>query len=222
MIQPRHGKSTPLSREVIVDTAHQLVESQGFEGLSMRRIAADLGCTPMALYRHIRDRDELVTLLLDRSVAAAPEPVLPDDPRQCLITLIDWQYHGLSAHPWAIPIVQAGDLMPPSILGTMEKIYAALTQCGTTPEQAAVVYRIVWNFVIGSLTHRVHRDRRATAPPAQVTIPAEADPQTYPTIAALSSYWRSASRGNSFREDLELLLTALLDAVTSSPPTETP
>lgn len=214
MAQRRRGKASPLSRDVIVTAAAQLVEEHGVEGLSMRRIAARLGCTPMALYRHIGSRDELVTALLDRSVTATREPELPEDPRERLLTLIQWQHDGLRAHPWALEVVQAGDLMPPSILGTMETIYAALTHCGATPEQAAVVYRIVWNFLIGSLTHHAHEERRATAPPAQVTIPAEADPRSFPTVAALSSYWRSPARAaDTFREDLELLLGALLDAV---------
>jgi TetR/AcrR family tetracycline transcriptional repressor len=53
----------PLSRERIVDAAFRLLEQDGWDALSMRRLAQELDVWPMAVYRYFRDKDELVEAL---------------------------------------------------------------------------------------------------------------------------------------------------------------
>jgi AcrR family transcriptional regulator len=68
---------TPLSREAIVDAALQVLARDGAEGLSMRRVAEELGTGPASLYWHVSSKDELVNLLIDR-VASEIELPPPD------------------------------------------------------------------------------------------------------------------------------------------------
>jgi AcrR family transcriptional regulator len=63
-----------LSRERIVDAALQLVERDGWNGLSMRRLAQQLDVWPMAVYRYFRDKDELLEAMAE---AAAEQVSLP-------------------------------------------------------------------------------------------------------------------------------------------------
>ena len=72
--------STPrvqLSRDVIVDTALKLLDADGLDGVSMRRVADVLGTGPASLYAHVANKDELLDLLLDR-VSAEVEVPDPD------------------------------------------------------------------------------------------------------------------------------------------------
>jgi AcrR family transcriptional regulator len=68
----------PLSRDVIVDTALRLLDADGLEGVSMRRVAEELGTGAASLYAHVANKDELLDLLLDRVVGEieipAPDP----------------------------------------------------------------------------------------------------------------------------------------------------
>jgi AcrR family transcriptional regulator len=67
---------TPLSQEAIVETALRILASEGYDALSMRRVAADLGTGAASLYAHVANKDELLKLAIDRVFADIefPEP----------------------------------------------------------------------------------------------------------------------------------------------------
>jgi AcrR family transcriptional regulator len=66
----------PLSQDLIVDTALGILRADGLDGLSMRRVAQELGTGPASLYAHVSNKDELLELMLDRIAGeiAVPEP----------------------------------------------------------------------------------------------------------------------------------------------------
>ncbi|TMK62803.1 MAG: TetR family transcriptional regulator [Actinobacteria bacterium] len=66
-----------LSRERIARAGLELSDREGVEGLSMRRLARELGVTPMALYVHFRNKDELIDMVVD---LGAREPADERDP----------------------------------------------------------------------------------------------------------------------------------------------
>jgi AcrR family transcriptional regulator len=79
---PRRARParTPLSREAIVDAALRVVDREGAEALSMRRVAMELGTGPASLYWHVSSKDELINLVVDRVVGEI-EPPRPDPAR---------------------------------------------------------------------------------------------------------------------------------------------
>lgn len=78
--QPRRERAprTPLSQETIADAALRLLDRDGLDGLSMRRLAAELGTGAASLYWHVQNKDELLMLLVDRVMAEIELP--PPDP----------------------------------------------------------------------------------------------------------------------------------------------
>lgn len=70
----------PLSREVLTEAALKIVDAEGLEALSMRRLAEDLDAVPSAIYAHVSDKPELLQLMIDRVSAdfVVPKP----DPRR--------------------------------------------------------------------------------------------------------------------------------------------
>jgi TetR/AcrR family transcriptional regulator, tetracycline repressor protein len=64
----------PLSREAIVDAALRVLDRQGAAGLSMRRIAEELGTGPGAIYWHVENKEQLIQLVFDRVIAELPLP----------------------------------------------------------------------------------------------------------------------------------------------------
>jgi AcrR family transcriptional regulator len=67
----------PLTRDAIVDAALTLLEREGLQGVSMRKLAQELDAGAASLYWHVGDKEELLSLMLDRIVGEA-EVVEPD------------------------------------------------------------------------------------------------------------------------------------------------
>ncbi|QIS15468.1 TetR/AcrR family transcriptional regulator [Nocardia arthritidis] len=205
----RRGRPARLSREAVVAAAEQIVESEGIEALTMRRVADRLSSSPTAIYRHVRDKDEMLLALLDDVAGELGRPDLPEDPRQRLVVLWRLLYDTLAARPWVVGVLVGGDLASRAILWVVEEILRAFLACGLDHEQAASAYRAVWQFTVGVLTIRSGSDRARSDPnqPGQVRMIMEADSELTPTIAALASDWPHPW------ENYDYGLTALLDGV---------
>jgi AcrR family transcriptional regulator len=72
----RTAPRAPLSRDAIVDAALRVVDREGVEGVSMRRVAEELDTGPSSLYWHVRNKDELLNLVFDRVVGEIELPPL--------------------------------------------------------------------------------------------------------------------------------------------------
>jgi AcrR family transcriptional regulator len=70
-----------LSRGAIIDAAMHVLDTEGLDALTMRRVAEELGTGPASLYAHVADKDELVALLLDRVFSEMPLPARIDPNR---------------------------------------------------------------------------------------------------------------------------------------------
>jgi AcrR family transcriptional regulator len=203
------GRPPRLSREAVVTAAESIVARDGIDALTMRRVARELRSSPMALYRHVRDKDELLVLLLDRLVERLPRPALPEEPRARLLTLWSLLYDGLDQHPWVVEVLVKGHLMARSVLWVMEEILAAFVAAGLTHEQAAAAYRACWQFTVGALTirHGLARTAAGGRPRFQLGLLTGADPRELPTLAAVAAYWSRPY------QDYEAGLSALLDGL---------
>jgi TetR/AcrR family tetracycline transcriptional repressor len=79
---------TPLTQQAIVDAALRVLERDGSDGLSMRRVAEELGTGPASLYWHVANKDELINLLVDRVSSEIELP--PPDPDRWEEQLKEW------------------------------------------------------------------------------------------------------------------------------------
>jgi hypothetical protein len=170
----------------------------------------------MAIYRHVRNRDELLVLLLDHLAAALPRPRLPREPRARLQKACRSMRDGLAQHMWVVDVLAAGDLIAPSILWLMEEIVSSFVACGLTHAASADGYRAVWQFTVGELMVRRGLDRVAALkrPPFVLQVLTSVDPATFPTLAELSPYWASARGKDTFDVGLTALLDGLLAQAT--------
>jgi TetR/AcrR family transcriptional regulator, tetracycline repressor protein len=142
------GKRTPLSRELITNTALDVVSREGLGALSMRRLAQELDVWPMSMYRHFRDKEEL----LDAVAAAGAEDVeLPAGRRGG-----HKQVEALALEARALLERQPRDLRrraltSPGALRLSDAAVQALTETGLPPAEAESAWRAVLAYVIGSI-----------------------------------------------------------------------
>ena len=177
----------------------------------MRRVADELASSPMSIYRHVRDKDELLVLLLDRRLRASAAAAARE-PRARLLKACRTMRDGLARHPWIVDVLAAGDLIAPSILWLMEEIVAGFVACGVSYVEAADGYRAVWQFTVGELIIRRGLDRLAALhrPPYVLDVLTSVNPQELPTLAALAPHWAPARERDSYDVGLGALIDGLL------------
>jgi AcrR family transcriptional regulator len=188
------------------------VADGGIDALTMRRVATELDASPMAIYRHVADKDELLVLLLDRLAAELPRPVLPSDPRERVLAACRVMRDGLAQYPWIVDVLAQGDLIAPSILWLIEEIVAGLHACGCSHAEAAAGYRAIWQYTVGSLIVQRGIDEIAKLerPPYVVRVLMSVNPQQLPTLAALAPHWAGAREHDSYELGLGPLVAGLL------------
>ena len=187
------------------------LDARGPDAVTIRGLAADLGVSPMTIYGHVADKDELLLALVDRLADRLVHPPLPADPREAI--LLRWQtlYEGLAQHPWLPEVLARRRLMAASVLGAVEDIHAALIAAGMSLEQAIRAYRQMWHYTLGSLL--VRAGAAGDQPPSrsvQAQLRGAPDPGRYPTLAASAPTWRRIHGVDTYRQDLETLLDGLL------------
>ena len=204
----RRGRPPTIDREAVLDAAISLLDGEGVEALTMRRLAGELGVSAMAPYRHVSSKDELMMVLVDRLAARLTYPPRPTDPKGAMLVLWSTIYDSLAEHPWVPEMLARRQMMAPSVLGAIEEIHAALGNAGLSIEAAVRAYRVMWNFTLGSLL--VRAGSKSDAASQQRRLRGAPDPARYPMLAAAAATWSAARGGDSYRDDLEVLIDALL------------
>lgn len=140
-------------------------DAEGLEAVSLRRIASEFGVTPMAIYRHVRDKDDLHFAMLDATLADAhlTDGIRPSMPwqeqiRRALRNTVKF----LTARRVSLPlqIAYSGPLTP-RIARTLEDSFELLLRAGFTPRDAAKFARVLPVLLAGLLV--LQRDERLAA-----------------------------------------------------------
>ncbi|MFC9665027.1 TetR/AcrR family transcriptional regulator [Nocardia sp. NPDC127606] len=207
----RTGRPARMSRADIVASAHRVIAADGVEKLTMRRLATELGCTPMALYHHVRDKQDLLRLLLDDYADAIAWPELPDDPRQRILVAATAMRDALAAKSWIVDVLADGDLLGRSALWFPETIIDAAITAGLTPERAVAAYRTIWHYTAGELIVTGRAVRRAEEGPTyRAEVFADLDPEQLPRLAEIGSRWTEFDAESTYAAGLQALVTGLL------------
>jgi AcrR family transcriptional regulator len=216
-----------LTRAAVLDAAMVRLDAAGADAVTIRGLATDLGVSPMTLYGHVSDKDELLLALVDRLAERLTHPSLPEDPRTAIVVRWTSLYEGLAEHPWLPEVLARRRLMASSVLGAVEDIHAALVRAGMTLEQAIRGYRIMWEFTLGALLVRAGARGPAgpvptAAPSVQARLRGAPDPQRYPTLAAAAPTWRALEGRDTYPTDLGTLLDGLLAGAARAAPGRVP
>ncbi len=198
----------PLSRERIVTTAVELLDAQGIEGLTMRRLADRLGAGVMSLYWHVDKKEDVFDLALDAVLdyRASPPGNEPQDWRgEAIHMLEDWRASMLR-HPWSASLLPRR-VLGPNILSRLERLSQILSRAGVADTNLNAAIWSLWNYVMGATitlaSFDVSDDDRAAAQQRLTRLS-----ERYPTIERsrllLDDDWNGA-----FRKGLGFLLDGL-------------
>jgi AcrR family transcriptional regulator len=106
-IEQQEEQRAPLSRERILRAAVALADRDGIESASMRGIAHELGVVPMALYKHVSNKDALLDGMVDIVVGEIDPPVTDVDWKRAVRQRILSGRRVLLHHPWASRVIES-------------------------------------------------------------------------------------------------------------------
>ncbi|MET7333005.1 helix-turn-helix domain-containing protein [Nonomuraea sp. NPDC005650] len=208
----RTGRPPKISRPEIVAAALRVIEEDGTGALTMRRLAREVGSTAMALYHHVRDKEELLLLLLDDYAAGIPRPELPDEPRERMVAAAMAMHEAVSGCPWAVDVLKADDLMSVGALWYPEQIVDAAVRAGLTIEEAVDAYRIIWRYTAGEIGGRAAaRGRREEGRPTyRERVFAELDAEEFPRLSTVARRWEDLTARDTYAKGVRALVNGLL------------
>jgi len=143
----------PLTREGIVDAALRVLKREGADGLSMRRVAEELGTGPASLYWHVANKDELINLMVDR---VASEIELPrPDPERWEQQLKDWMLQArqvFKRYPGVAGLTLGRIPVGPNLVRWTEWLLALLRGAGI-PDRIAAYAGDLGGLYLGATTY---------------------------------------------------------------------
>jgi AcrR family transcriptional regulator len=148
------------TRDDIAAVAIRIADAEGFDAVSMRRIATDLGSGTMTLYHYLRTKDELLTLVADavmgEVILPADEP-MPTEWREALMLIATRSRDALLRHPWILDIHDDPPIGPNSVRH-FDQSYAAVSSLPATVGERMEVILAVDEYVFGYCMHERNND----------------------------------------------------------------
>jgi AcrR family transcriptional regulator len=135
-----------LTRDVVLAEALALGDEGGYDAVTIRGVADRVGVTPMALYRHVGDKEGLLDGLADVLYAELRIPDLAEDWWQGLAGLARSTRAVLLEHPWAVPLFSR-PLAGPNSLALGSALAAALRSAGFSRGEAAELHDQLSNMI---------------------------------------------------------------------------
>ena len=125
----RGGREQGLSRDQIVRAAVELLDAEGLDALSMRKLGARLGAGATSLYWHVANKDELIELVMDEVYATV---VLPEaaDWREAARVFAYGMRHAVFEHPWSASLIGVVPALGPNALTASDRLMGAFVRAG--------------------------------------------------------------------------------------------
>ena len=194
----------------MIAAAVDLIDSDGVDALSMRRLAARLGVTPMALYNHVADKHDLIAGVVSHVVRAIELPGA-DVPWQARLREVFAALRQLYLdHPNIVPLIQASTTISAAQLGPMEVALDALIDAGLPMSRAREAWVALISLTNGHVAYQLRGHLASADPAVGSAIQAAGD---FPRISAAVAMHAPLDYDAAFATALD----ALIHGVTRQP-----
>lgn len=203
-----------LSQERILHAAVRLADEDGMEATSMRRLADALEVTPMALYKHVANREDLVDGMVDTII----REIIPIE--TCGTQLADWRTalrarilaarHVLAARPWAVEAIETRQESSPTVLAYMDALIGIMRHGGLSPDLVHHAMHALSSRMWG-LTRDVFPTPAVPVEPTERQIMMNQVALEYPNIAEMATTVTASGAGCDADTEFEFALDVLLD-----------
>jgi AcrR family transcriptional regulator len=146
--QPSAGRAR-LSRDRVLRTAMALADKHGLQGLTMRNVAQALSAAPMALYRHVANKEDLVDGLIDLVFAELSLPSQEGDWKAAMRDRAHSVREALLRHRWAVGILESSTQPGPANLRHHDAVIGSLRAAGFDMAMVAHAYAVLDSYIYG-------------------------------------------------------------------------
>ncbi|UJR84904.1 TetR/AcrR family transcriptional regulator [Sandaracinus amylolyticus] len=204
------GRPARLSIDAIVDRACELVHERGLDALTMRAIAEALEATPMAIYHHVKGRDELVHLVVDRVIARIEMPDRALAPVAWLREVAHRTRHLGLRYPGVMDVLLDEGPAVPSALRILDATVAVLHDAGLGWADATDVHNTFFSWLAGAIRREGRwRTQHASEPPRFVALAETLSPRELPALRRALPHLRAMDLDEMFATSLELMLAGV-------------
>ncbi|HUK76741.1 MAG TPA: TetR/AcrR family transcriptional regulator C-terminal domain-containing protein [Thermoleophilia bacterium] len=207
---PRKQNVEPLDRQRIVEAAMAIIDDEGLEALSMRRLGAALGVNPMAAYYHVPNKAALYDLVLDAVMASVdasavrPECPLPERLKQAARAYRT----AILAHPRAIPVLASRSLRTATALRPVEPFLGVLFEAGLTATEVLAAVDCIAQYILGVCVGYYHHTvDDETSGEREFE---ELDAAEFPNVSRMLAEGRYAGSEAEFEFGLDAIVRGLL------------
>ena len=200
-------RKSRLTREKIATVALAIADKDGFEAVSMRRIAQELNVGTMSLYYYIETKDDLIGAMDDALMAEALLPSLPKGWKRAIVEIAKRTHALFIRHPWALTAMLSA---PPGLnaMRHMEQCLEALAETSMTGGEKFTLLAMVDDFVFGhALREAAERSRVDTE-----FVATQLRSGAFPRLAEVAGDIRICAQGDRFEQGLQRLLGLKPDA----------
>jgi AcrR family transcriptional regulator len=197
----------PLTRERIEKAALELIERDGLQNFSTRKLAELLGCEAMSIYHHFPSKAHLMDALLDRVIGGLPPPPTKGTFLQKLSRRAHEFRDMALAYPKFFQFIVMHRMNTPTALGFLNGILAIFREGNFDDETRARLFRSLSYYLMGALLDETAG--YAKGPSAVVPVPMDVQRRDYPEIAAVGPYFQPQHHKKTFDAGLEILLEGI-------------
>ena len=210
-------RRVPLSRDKVLRAAVAVADAGGLETLTMRTLGQELGVGPMALYRHVANKDDLVDAMVDVVFGEIALPSAGDDWKSAMRERGISVREVLSRHRWAVDLMESRTNPGAANLRHHDAVIGCLRAAGFDMAMAAHAYSLLDSYIYGFAQTQMNLPFESTADIAEVAqqmlqpFPLNA----YPNLAAFITEHAMKpgyDHANEFEYGLDLILDGLEEA----------
>jgi AcrR family transcriptional regulator len=217
--QQRAARRAPLSRDRVLRAATALADQAGLDAVSMRKLAEELGVVPMALYKHVANKDQLLDGMVDLVIAEfdPPDPGLgwKSAVRQRVLAA----RRAVLRHPWARQAIESRTSRTPAVLGYMDSMAGTFLTGGFSADLTHHAMHALGNRIWGfspELFDEAQDDDAPPPPPEAREAMAREFADRFPHILAIATAATGgdpsrAGQGCDEQFEFEFALDLLLD-----------
>jgi AcrR family transcriptional regulator len=206
------SRAGELTRQEVIDAAAGLVAEYGYAGLTMRALARRCGVPTMTLYRHVRDKEDLLGALADRVLGelALPEPGTLSWQQELAAVFVS-VHDVLLKHPDIAEIAARQPVAGEAAYRGAEIVLEALARAGVEGEAAASAFATLFAFTLGFVQQQLLSAAPGSLARRQAVL--ERLPvDDFENLSRLSGVFLLRSSDRHFREGLELIIRGLESA----------
>jgi AcrR family transcriptional regulator len=194
-------RKSRLTRERIATVALAIADKEGFEAVSMRRVAQELKVGTMSLYYYVKTKDDLIAAMDDALMSEALLPSLPKNWQHAMMEIAKRTHGVFIRHPWALVAMLSA---PPGLnaMRHMEQCLEALAETSMTEKQKITLLATVDDFVFGHALREAATDATIGIEFAAAQLATGA----FPRLAELFGGGRIDANKDRFERGLQVLL----------------